>query len=154
MPGKQRLSRVEAGLRQLDGIDAPLVVGDFPDAWKADGILSRGQLPERSILAQRNQRLKAWAAMRRNVISFPLASLMVFVNANEELTLANHTRKKGKSGARLRGDHLHPSPHGLAALAIAVLAPRYPATAPTGYPESVYAAGITPDPETAGSSTE
>ncbi|MES2570022.1 MAG: hypothetical protein V4710_08195, partial [Verrucomicrobiota bacterium] len=88
MPGKQRLSRVEAGLRQLDGIDAPLVVGDFPDAWKADGILSRGQLPERSILAQRNQRLKAWAAMRRNVISFPLASLMVFVNANEELTLA------------------------------------------------------------------
>lgn len=122
MNAEERVARFEAGLRLLERIDAPLVVGDLPNAAKAvGGFLAKGDTPDPATLARCNERLTAWAASRRNVTVFPLARVMRAALANDEVVLAGHTWEKGKSGALLRSDHLHPSRHALAALAIATL---------------------------------
>jgi len=120
-PG-QRVTRFEVGLRQLERIEAPLVIADLPDATSAVGkILSPGQVPAPAVIGACNQRLKEWAAARKNVVVFPLASLMAGALANREMTFAGHAWKEGTSADLIRPDRLHPSQKGLAALAIAML---------------------------------
>ena len=143
MNAQQRAARFEAGLRLLERIDAPLVVGDIPDATKAaGGILRKEELPDSTTIARCNDRLKAWAAGRKGVTVFPLASMMARAAANEEVTLAGKTWEKGKSGALIRGDHLHPSRPALAALAIAMLDAAGPSLALVRDVEKVSAAGF------------
>jgi hypothetical protein len=150
LTAEQRLARFNAGLRLLEQIDAPLVLGDIPDATKAvGGILDKAELPDLAAIAQCNERLKSWAADRKNVIVFPLAQMMAAATANEDLVLGGHTWEKGKSAALVRSDRLHPSRHGLAALAIAALEsaaaaniPPVPATFLCRDVEAVYAAGL------------
>jgi hypothetical protein len=145
-----RLARFEAGLRQLERIEAPLVVGDIPDASKAvGGILSKEEVPDAGTIARCNDRLKEWAAGRRNVIVFPIARVMGTATANEELTIAGYTWEKGKSRALIQRDQLHPSRHGLAGLAIAVLdaaasaaKPALPANSFRHDPDAVFSAGV------------
>ena len=150
LTAEQRMARLEAGLRQLERIDAPLIVGDIPDASRAvGGMLGAAEVPDVPTLARCNERLAAWAASRKNVSVFPLALIMAEAAANEELVLAGHTWEKGKSGALIRGDHLHPSRHALAALAIATLDAAARTANPPVAPgdlcrelETVYAAGV------------
>jgi len=119
---EERLARFETGLRLLESIQAPLVVGDIPDASRAVGkILSKAEMPDIPVIARCNERLKAWAAQRQNVTIFPIASLMSAAGGNEKFTVAGTTWPKGKSRQLLQGDLLHPTPSGLAALAVAVL---------------------------------
>lgn len=119
---EQRLARFDAGLRFLDRIAAPMVLGDIPDATSAvGGILNKAELPDPTVIARCNERLKAWAAGRRNVVLIPIGRMMTAASANAELTLAGTTWAEGKSRALIRSDRLHPSRHGLAALAIATL---------------------------------
>ncbi len=150
LTAEQRAARFEAGLRLLERLDAPLVIGDLPDASRAvGGMLGATDMPDAATLARCNERLAAWAAGRKNVAVFPLARLMAAAAANEEFTLAGLTWEKGKTAALIRGDHLHPSRHALAALAIATL----DAAARTSHPplapgelrhdlETVYAAAV------------
>jgi hypothetical protein len=84
-------------------------------------VLSKEQMPPLEIIAQCNERLKAWAAARTNVRIFPISEMMARAGADEELVLAGMTWPAGKSRALLQRDSLHPARHGLAALAIAVL---------------------------------
>jgi hypothetical protein len=150
MTEEQRTARFEAGLRQLERIEAPLVVGDIPDAPGAvGGILGKAELPEPRTIERCNERLKTWAPGRKNVTIFPIARIMAAAAANEEVVLADKTWEKGKSGALIRKDHLHPSRNALAALAIATLDAAARAASPsTPYDslcrdvETVYAGGI------------
>ena len=122
LSAEQRAARFEAGLRLLARLDAPLVIGDLPDASRAvGGMLGATDMPDAATLARCNERLIAWAAGRKNVTVFPLARIMAAAAANEEITLTGHTWEQGKSAALIRADHLHPSRHALAALAIATL---------------------------------
>ena len=122
LTAEQRTARFEAGLRLLERLDAPLVIGDLPDAARAvGGMLSATDMPDAATLARCNERLAAWAAGRKNVAVFPLARLMAAAAANGEFTLSGLTWENGKSAALIRADHLHPSRHALAALAIATL---------------------------------
>ncbi len=143
MDAEQRTALFDEGLRLLERIDAPLIVGDIPDAAKAvGGILGKAELPEPATIAVCNERLKSWAAARKNVTIFPVARVMTAAAANEEVVLAGHTWETGKSGALVRSDRLHPSRHALAALAIATLDAAGSAL-PLGRDlEKVYAAGI------------
>lgn len=138
---EQRVARFEAGLRLLERIDARLIVGDIPDASTAvGGILNKEDYPDPGAIERCNERLKTWAAGRKNVTVFPIARIMAAAVANEEVVLAGTTWAKGKSGALIRGDRLHPTRHGLAALAIAMLdAAGKPVL---GDVETVHAAGI------------
>ena len=143
MSEAQRVARFEIGLKQLERIESPLVVGDIPDATAATGgMLGKEEMPVRETIARCNERLKAWAAGRKDVTIFPLAKLMAGAAANEEVVIAGTTWEKGKSGALIRKDHLHPSRHGLAALAIATLEAVAPASPFCRDLEKVYAAAI------------
>ena len=143
MDAGQRTALFDAGLLLLERIDAPLIVGDIPDATKAvGGILGKAELPDPATIEQCNERLKTWAAGRKNVTVFPIARVMSAAAANEEVVLAGHTWEAGKSGALIRGDRLHPSRHALAALAIATLDSSGASLALCRDLETVYAAGI------------
>jgi hypothetical protein len=122
LTAEQRLARFEAGLRLLGRISAPLIVGDLPDASPAvGGMLSKDEMPDPAVLAHCNERLQAWAAEHKNVAIVPLSRMMAAAFANAELTLGGMTWAEGKSGVLIRSDHLHPTRHGLAALAIEAL---------------------------------
>src|SRR5689334_1804853 len=60
----ERAQRFEQGLKLLEQIPCPLVVGDIPDVSAATntGIISNEQVPSASARAAANKRLKAWAA--------------------------------------------------------------------------------------------
>jgi hypothetical protein len=119
---EQRTEFFEAGLRFLERVDVPLVVGDLPDASAAVGrVLSPAQMPPIETLEKCNERLKRWAAARGNVTIFPLAELMARASKDEALTLGDQVWEAGRTRALLQRDLLHPARHGLAALAIATL---------------------------------
>ncbi len=122
MNAEQRVALFDAGLHQLERIDAPMVVGDIPDASKAvGGMLDKNEVPDAKTIARCNERLKAWARSRKNVTLVSLSRIMAGAQANDALTVAGLSWEKGKSHDLLQGDELHPSTHGLAALAIASL---------------------------------
>lgn len=123
LPSEQaRLERFETGLRLLEKITVPVVLGDIPDASGAVGkILEKKQMPELATIAKCNERLMAWAGERENIRIFPLAKLMAAASTNDELKLETSTWSKGESRALLQKDGLHPSTSGLAALTIEVM---------------------------------
>ena len=119
---QERLERFEVGLRLMEEVPVPLIIGDIPDASQAvGGILAKKEMPELSTIAQCNERLKAWAAGRPQVAIFPLSKVMAAAVANEELRLGSIAWEKGKSRSLLQRDRLHPTAAGLAGLAVAVL---------------------------------
>lgn len=120
---EERLLRFENGLKLLDPIKCPLVVGDIPDASSAtnSGMLSQDQVPSPAAMSAANRRLKEWAASRPQVAIVPLANFMGAVMANRALTLHGQTLAAGKTRAIMQDDHLHPKPEGAAILALGIL---------------------------------
>ncbi|HEX5177312.1 MAG TPA: hypothetical protein VFV83_09800 [Chthoniobacteraceae bacterium] len=118
----QRIARFEEGMRLLVPIDAPLLLGDIPDASAAVGkILGKNEMPTLETIAECNARLERWAASRKNVRLFPVSELLAHAGKNLELTLPGITIPAGETARLLQQDSLHPSRHGLAILAIAAL---------------------------------
>lgn len=119
---QERLDRFEAGLRLLETLTVPVIVGDIPDASGAVGkILGKKQMPDLTTIAKCNERLMSWVADRKNVRVFPLAKVMSAASANEELKLATSSWGQGQSRSLLQRDGLHPSTPGLAALTLELL---------------------------------
>jgi len=119
---KDRLQRFEKGLKLLEAVQCPLVVGDIPDAsGAADSALDADQIPSSEAMSAANRRLKEWAARRPHVVIVSLSGFMRAALANQALTLHGHTLEEGKTRMLLQSDKLHPSPPGCAVLAVAVL---------------------------------
>jgi hypothetical protein len=119
---QQRLELFEYGLKTLEPVTCPLVVGDIPDASAAiGGMLSAEQVPSRAVMAAANKRLKSWAATRPNVVVVPVSAFMRAVMANRPLTVHGRTLPKGKTASLLQDDKLHPSQAGCAFLALTIL---------------------------------
>lgn len=134
----QRLELFEFGLKQLDRMSAPLIVGDLPDAkHAAGGILAVGEVPPADVLVKCNERLKAWAGEKENVILFPFAAMMKAAVSGEALTLGGRTWDPGKARTLLQRDLLHPSHLGLAAVTVATLDSAGAAAQPPA-PQSAY----------------
>jgi hypothetical protein len=69
-----RLQLQESGLELLDGLQCPIILGDYPDMTGADArILHPRMIPDQESLKELNRRLRAWAAERPGVQVFPLA---------------------------------------------------------------------------------
>jgi hypothetical protein len=119
---EDRLQRFENGLRLLETIQCPLVVGDIPDASRAaNGILSEDEIPGAQVMSAANRRLKEWAATHPKVVVLDLSGFMRATMANRPLTIHGHTWPAGESHALLQDDELHPSQRGCAVLALAIL---------------------------------
>jgi hypothetical protein len=120
--GTERLQRFEQGLKLLETLECPVVVGDLPDASSSiNRMLSPAQIPDAGTLAAANRRLKAWAARRPGCAILPLAAFMRSVLANRAVTVHGQLLPAGATRALLQEDKLHPSPSGAAFLAVALL---------------------------------
>ena len=118
----QRLHHLDEGLKLLDSLPCPLVVGDIPDASAAIGTMLRAeQVPTAETLAAANKSLRAWAARHQNVVIVHLSNFMRDAMANQAITIHGHTLARGRTRALLQPDKLHPTPMGCAMLALAIL---------------------------------
>jgi len=119
----ERAQRLETGLKLLEQIRCPLVIGDIPDASAATntGIISVEQVPSEGARRAANKRLRAWAAAHPQVTVVPLAEFMRATMANEAIKVHNGTIPAGKTRALLQTDQLHPNPRGAAVLALGIL---------------------------------
>ena len=119
---KDRLLRFEKGLKLLESVQCPLVLGDIPDASGASNdMLPADQIPSAETMSAANRRLKEWAAPRRQVVIVSLSGFMRTAMADQALTIHGHTLPEGKTRDLLQSDKLHPSALGSAVLALAIL---------------------------------
>jgi hypothetical protein len=119
----ERAQKFERGLKLLEQIPCPLIVGDIPDASSATntGIIGPEQVPDEAARQAANKRLREWAAARPNVVVVPLAEFMHAAMANEAIKLHAETLPAGKTRSLLQFDRLHPTPKGATVLALAIL---------------------------------
>ena len=119
---EERLQRFDRGLKMLEAVQCPLVLGNIPDASAAaDGMLRPEQIPGTNAMAAANQRLNKWAATRPNVIILRLSQFMRTAMANQALTIRDYTLPEGKTRMLLQNDKLHSSAPGCAVVALAAL---------------------------------
>ncbi len=119
---EERGARFEAGLKLLERIPCPLIVGDIPDASSAvGGVLSEEEMPSPSAIYVANRRLKEWAVQHPQVTVVSLSSFMHSLMANEPLTLRGQTLSEIKTRKLLQSDKLHPTAQGSTLLALVVL---------------------------------
>lgn len=119
---KERLQRFQKGLKLLETVQCPLVLGDIPDASGASNdMLPADQIPSIETMSTANRRLKEWAAGRRQVVIVSLSGFMRTAMADQALTIHGHTVPAGKTRELLQSDRLHPSALGSAVLALAIL---------------------------------
>jgi hypothetical protein len=118
-----RMQRFEDGLKLLEQIHCPLVLGDIPDASAAtnSGIISADMLADAAVRAAANARLKSWAATRPEVAIVPLARFMRVISANQAVTVHGRKYAAGKTRIFLQNDQLHPTPRGAALLALGIM---------------------------------
>jgi len=117
---KERLAALELGLKSLEGLTCPILLGDFPDmssALKAKHpILPAQAVPDPATLAKLNERLGVWAKEHANVIVVPVSKLMGALLAGDELRVGPNLWKKGTVSALLQEDGLHPTLEGTTGL--------------------------------------
>jgi len=144
-----RAARFETGLKLLEQIHCPIVVGDIPDASYATntGIISAAQVPSETARRAANTRLQTWAKTHPQVTLMPLAKFMRDTMANAALTIHGQTLPAGTTRALLQADQLHPNPHGATALTLGILdalvtqQKKYPAAAIRWKQEEVFRLG-------------
>jgi len=119
---KDRLQRFEKGLKLLEAVQCPLVLGDIPDASGASNdMLPADQIPSLEAMSAANRRLKEWAATRRQVVIVSLSGFMRAAMVDKALTIRGYKLPQGQTRILLQSDKLHPSPPGCAVLALAIL---------------------------------
>lgn len=119
---EDRLQRFERGLRLLEQIKCPIVLGDLPDASGASHeMLPIAFIPSARTRDRANLRLKEWAAAHTNVVLLPLSKIMRAVTTGEGLTVRGQSTPKNGVASLLQDDRLHTTPTGCAWLALAAL---------------------------------
>ncbi|MBE0544292.1 MAG: hypothetical protein IH623_23375 [Verrucomicrobia bacterium] len=119
---EDRLKRFDQGLKLLDAVECPIVLGDIPDASAAvNGMLRPEQIPSAAAMTAANRQLKEWAATRPQVIIVKLSEFMRDALANRAIKIRDYTLPAGRTRVLLQEDKLHASPQGCAMLALAVL---------------------------------
>jgi hypothetical protein len=118
----ERLQQFERGLKLLEAVECPLILGDIPDASGASqDMLTPDLIPSAKAMAAANQRLREWAASRKQVVIVPLSKFMRSAMANQSISIHGRAFAEGKSRALLQDDRLHPTPTGCAVLALTML---------------------------------
>ena len=114
---EDRLRLLEEGLKLLEKVEAPLVLGDFPDMSDAvGGPLSAAQVPKAEALAALNRRIGEWAEKRPNVILVPLARNIEEIRGDKAVKVGKWEWPSGQSARLLQEDKLHPTAEGLVAV--------------------------------------
>jgi hypothetical protein len=119
---RDREDHFEKGLKLLESVECPLIIGDIPDASAAvNRMLSPREMPSPKARAAANRRLKEWAGQHKQVIVVPLDEFMHEVTANKALTVHGFALAEGTTRALLQHDRLHPNQRGCAVLTVSIL---------------------------------
>lgn len=122
----RRAKGLEAGLRQLERLKRPLIIGDLPDishALKGSGpfgapIVNRSMFPTPEELRAMNETIRAWAEERPEVRVLPLADLMGRYVESKPVRVRDLEWKVSSLGEALQKDLLHPNARGTAWVAM------------------------------------
>ncbi|MBI5490083.1 MAG: SGNH/GDSL hydrolase family protein [Deltaproteobacteria bacterium] len=108
-----REHNVDLGLRQLERLDAPLLVGDVPDmTGAADWMLDPGQIPPPPELAALNARIRRWAETHPNAILLPLSEWTAPLHATAPVVV-DDTGRTVAPRELMAPDGLHPNAAGV-----------------------------------------
>jgi hypothetical protein len=130
---KDRLALLEKGLSELERIECPVVVGDFPDVGEAarslasssgkarPGLLAPEQIPGPSTLRKLNERIRAWAAGRTNVVVVPLGDLVARRTSGQDLVIHGNRWSPAALAGFVQPDRLHPTLEGTIVLWLGTL---------------------------------
>jgi lysophospholipase L1-like esterase len=122
LPNETRAGRLESGLKLLETVSCPLLIGNIPDASGADkDMLPAEAVPTRAELDTANRRIRQWAASHKNIIVLDLSALMLKATANQALKVHGNKWPAGSTRALLQADGLHPAPAGCSMLTLAAL---------------------------------
>lgn len=117
---KERLAALELGLKSLEALRCPILLGDFPDMSSAVHakvqMLPSQAIPTPETLGKLNERLRAWAKDHPNVVLVPVSKLMGALLAGDELRVGPNIWPKGTVGTLLQDDGLHPTLEGTTGL--------------------------------------
>lgn len=122
VPGRDskqaRLDLQRIGLQQLEGLQCPMILGDYPDMTGADPrMVAPAQIPQPDELAALNAALRAWATQRKNVSVFPLAAWVKQVKSDGwSCELGDRTVRLSPENL-LQSDRLHATRLGVVLLA-------------------------------------
>ena len=123
---ERRMERLEAGLRLLESLPCPVLVGDLPDmspALEAEAtMILEAQIPSAETLKALNARIHAWAGERekQGVLVVPLADFVQRMFAGEVVELRGNRWKEARDQV-LQKDLLHPSLEGALGIAVLIL---------------------------------
>ncbi len=120
----KRADRLDAGLKQLETFECPVLVGDLPDfrgAGTNPMYLPPSSIPPAEAIASMNKRIYSWAKEHKNVVIVPMGEMLRKVIVDEEFTVAGTTFGKGSKARLMQADNLHTTLEGTCGLwAIAV----------------------------------
>jgi len=125
-----RLRALEQGLKLLERIEAPLLVGDFPDmsaALEGTSKLTQGpmvrpsQIPSDEEREKLNARLREWVASRENVHLFELSRFVASLHDEAPLELRGTVIDAEAKKTMLQPCLLHPTVKGTCVLALGLL---------------------------------
>ena len=122
----RRAKGLQAGLRQLERLKRPLIIGDLPDishALKGSGpfggpIVNRSMFPSPEELDAMNATIREWARERPEVRVLPLADLMGRYVESKPVRVRDLEWKVSSLGEALQKDLLHPNARGTAWVAM------------------------------------
>ena len=114
-----RVENLQRFLSQLEGLEVPIVLADFPDMREAVGLMLRdAQVPSARTIAALNEALYAWASARKGVIVLPLNELTEAIRADEGIEIGGSVwPAAGNAGGMLQADRLHPTLAGMVLIA-------------------------------------
>lgn len=113
-----RLARLRQGLKTIDALQCPIVLGDMPDMRGAERrMLRAGQIPSVDCLQAMNEEIAAWAKERPRVRLFPLSRLVAEMKEKGAMLPIGGGDLATSPGALLQSDRLHATRLGVAYLA-------------------------------------
>ena len=114
-----RMEKLERGLKTLEALECPMVVGDIPDMHGAEArILRPSMIPDVDTLAAMNARVRAWVKKREGVVLFPLAAFASDIKKGKQVV--QYDEKKTlllPKNFTLQSDLLHTTRFGVTILA-------------------------------------
>lgn len=108
-----RLASLDIGLRNLERVDVPLILGDLPDMRTGEPwMLPPSSVPPPEELARLNERIHSWARPRMNVHVLPLASWSSILATDGEVVVGRG-EKPVPARSLMNPDGLHPNTEGV-----------------------------------------
>lgn len=124
----RRAQGLEEGLRALEKLECPIVLGDLPNIEHAltgvgpfgGPLVHRGMLPTEPERLAMNERISAWAKERGQVAVVPLSDLVAHMKDGGTVKLRGSSWTVEEIGEALQKDRLHPTVPGSSWVALHV----------------------------------